>query len=252
MDIIPIKALKDNYIWTVTTKPSQEVIIVDPGEAIPVIETLQHLNLNLGAILITHHHWDHTNGIQELLNYFGKLPVVGSSLSQNPFINQRVSDHNPFSFSNISFNALEIPGHTLDHTAYWIADKHILFTGDTLFSAGCGRIFEGTPEMMYNTLNKIAALPDKTQIYCGHEYTAANLRFAKAVEPENTAIDTKIVSLSECTLPSTLADEKSFNPFLRCHLSSVKLAAEKFMGKSLNTPLEVFTAIREWKNHANF
>ncbi|HEX4044055.1 MAG TPA: hydroxyacylglutathione hydrolase [Gammaproteobacteria bacterium] len=252
--IIPIPALKDNYIWMLSDPTNKNVWIVDPGEARPVINVLKSQQLTLAGILITHHHADHTGGIAGLLHYAGDLPVVGSHLSSIKYINQPVKEQDDIVCGNFKFKALEIPGHTLDHIAYY--DDAALFCGDTLFSAGCGKIFEGTPCMMYQSLSKLAQLNESTRIYCGHEYTLQNLAFAQTVEPHNQAIKEKIALVknlretNQCTLPAVLQEEKNINPFLRCHVSDVRQAVEERvgMGKKLEDPVEVLHALREWKN----
>lgn len=250
--IFPIPALKDNYIWTILDTQSNQAWVVDPGDATPVITTLSQKQLILSGILITHHHWDHTGGIPELLNHFGEIPVVGSYQSQNPHISHPVKENDTVTCFNYQLKAIEIPGHTLDHTAY--CGENSLFSGDTLFSAGCGKIFEGTPEMMYHSLQKLFQLNDETQIYCGHEYTLANLHFAQQVEPHNEYIQKKIIAVKNSlqqekpTLPSLLAEEKNINPFFRCHVKDVIDATEKFAQKKLHNASEVFAYLREWKN----
>lgn len=256
-DIIPIRALKDNYIWTLLDKTTKKAFVVDPGDANPVIETMEKLQFTLAGILLTHHHADHSGGINELLDYAGSIPVIASHKSPIKTINRHVKNGDEVIFSNFRLQVMEIPGHTLDHIAYYTISRNpnLLFSGDTLFSAGCGRIFEGTPEMMFNSLNKLLQLNDKTKLYCGHEYTLANLRFSHEVEPNNKDIANKIEAATKigerngCTLPSTLRDEKTFNPFLRFENTDVIRAAEKYAGKKLNNPVEVFTVIREWKNN---
>jgi hydroxyacylglutathione hydrolase len=251
-EIIPLRALKDNYIWMLVNKELKQAWVVDPGDATPVIETFNKLELTLSGILITHHHADHTGGIYDLIQYAGEIPIVGSHISPIKYINHRVKDHDEVICSTFHFKAIEIPGHTLDHTAYY--GNGSLFSGDTLFSAGCGRIFEGTPQMMFNSLNKLLQLDGNTKLYCGHEYTLANLHFAQQVEPNNMQIHDKIKQVKEltqqggCSLPSTLTEEKTFNPFFRCTIPEVIEATSKHAGKKLNTPLEVFTCLREWKN----
>jgi len=226
--------------------------IVDPGEATPVIKALTQYNLTLAGILITHHHADHCAGIAALLQHAGDIPVFGSYQSPNQYISHRLKEPDEIIYATFQLKAIEIPGHTLDHTAYY--GNSSLFCGDTLFSAGCGKVFEGTPEMMYNSLAKLQQLPDDTKIYCGHEYTRANLQFAKQVEPNNPDIANKINKITqlqtgECTLPSTLNEEKKINPFLRCHVPEVINAVEQHAGTKLNNPIEVFARLREWKNN---
>lgn len=246
----PIHALKDNYIWMLVNNLNRFAWVVDPGQASPVISILRAENLQLKGILLTHHHADHSGGIPELLDYAGDLAVYGAQNSPVSQVNTHVTHENRITINETDFTCLSIPGHTLDHTAYF-GDK-MLFSGDTLFSAGCGRVFEGTMPQMYHSLNILFNLPDDTQIYCGHEYTRQNLKFAKAVEPENPFIQNKISQLShhtECSLPTLLAEEKQINPFLRCHVAEVKRSAENYCGKQLNSAVEVFTVLREWKNN---
>lgn len=250
--IIPIPALRDNYIWMLWNTDIQKAWVVDPGDSKPVIEALNQYQITLAGILVTHHHDDHCNGVPELLNFFGDIPVVGSYKSPREYISLRVKENDEIVCFDQKFKVMEIPGHTLDHTAYY--GNTILFCGDTLFSAGCGRIFEGTPEMMYHTLGKLKNLNNHTEIYCGHEYTLANLYFAKAVEPNNASIQQKIAEIEKnfskthCTLPSILSEEKKINPFFRCDIPEVIHAAEKFAGKKLGSHVEVFGYLREWKN----
>jgi hydroxyacylglutathione hydrolase len=240
--IISIPAFKDNYIWML--QQDKNVWIFDPGDAFPVIQILKQQQLNLKGILITHHHYDHTAGIENLLAYQA-APVIGFT--------QPITEADEVICGNITFKILEIPGHTLDHVAYYTHDW--VFCGDTLFSAGCGKIFEGTPLQMYQSLQKLARLSDTTQVYCGHEYTLANLLFAQTVEPDNVDIQNKILKVktlranNQVTLPSTLGEEKKINPFLRCTTPSVIQAVEKHTGRAIMTPVEVFTHLREWKNN---
>lgn len=253
MQIIPIPALKDNYIWLCTNESEKTAWAVDPGEATPVISQLQRNDLTLAGILITHHHADHTAGIPELMQYAGTIPVFGSYNSLNPFISQRLIPQDTIDCVGYTWQVIAIPGHTLDHIAYY--GNGSLFCGDTLFSAGCGRVFEGTPAMLYDSLQTLAGLPDKTAIYCGHEYTVANLRFAQHVEPDNHSINQQLSlanhlrTQGKCTLPSQLDREKNINPFLRCHLRSVIDAAEHYAQKKLDSPVEVLATLREWKNN---
>lgn len=252
-EIIPVRALKDNYIWMLCNKRLKKAWVVDPGDATPVIDLLNKLEFTLSGILITHHHADHSGGISELIRYAHEIPIVGSHISPIKYINHRVTDQDEVICSTFHFKAIEIPGHTLDHTAYY--GNGSLFSGDTLFSAGCGRIFEGTPQMMFNSLNKLLQLDGTTKLYCGHEYTLANLHFAQQVEPNNIQINNKIKQIKEltqqggCSLPSTLNEEKTFNPFFRCTIPDVIEAASNYAGKKLNSPLDIFACLREWKNN---
>ncbi len=220
LKIIPISALKDNYIWAIINKQTHEAIVVDPGEVLPVNDFLKEYNLKLKAILLTHHHWDHTNGAEELKTEHN-VPVFGSKNENTPAATEFLQEPDVVNIEGFpELRVLNIPGHTLGHIAYY-ADG-MLFCGDTLFSAGCGRLFEGTAKQMYQSLNKLAELPGDTKIYCGHEYTLKNLQFAEHVEPDNQAIQVRINTVTELrsknlpSLPSTMKDELATNPFLRC------------------------------------
>ncbi len=250
--IFAIPAFNDNYIWIFIDKANNHAFIVDPGDADPVIAVLDKLQIDSISILLTHHHHDHSGGIKKLIQRWKTVSVIGSKKSPCNLLTQRVQEGDKIKFGSAILHILEIPGHTLDHLAYY--NNEILFSGDTLFSAGCGKVFEGTYEQMHNSLSKLSQLTDETLIYCGHEYTLSNLQFAKKVEPDNLAINKKILSVTKMrknnisTLPSTLFIEKKINPFLRCAVPHVIKAAENFAGKKLASPAEVFTCLREWKN----
>jgi hydroxyacylglutathione hydrolase len=252
IDIFSISAFNDNYIWVLYDENKRDAWIVDPGDAAPVIKTLKDLHLNLKGILITHHHWDHSGGIDALLHYQKNISVFGSVKSPINTITHRLKENDEIDCASIKLTVLEIPGHTLDHIAFYNAN--MLFCGDTLFSFGCGKIFEGTPSQMYHSLQKIVQLPETTAIYCGHEYTLANLQFAHFIEPNNESIIYKleeVKSLREAnkpTLPSFLFAEKQLNPFLRCNQPSIIETVEKHRHKTLNDPVEIFANLREWKN----
>ncbi len=249
IEIIATPAFTDNYIWTLVDRSSQQCVCVDPGDAKPVINFLQQQGLQLTATLITHHHPDHTGGVNALRDYC-ETPVYGPK--NNPLITHPVSEGNQLTSLNHNFLVLAVPGHTLDHLAYYCAPW--LFCGDTLFSGGCGRLFEGTPKQMWNSLNKLMELPDNTEVYCTHEYTLSNLAFAQAVDPDNQALQdylhycqTKRAN-DEPTLPSLLGTEKKVNPFLRCNNNQIKGKVEAYTKEKLNSPEQVFAALRAWKD----
>ena len=253
LEIVPVKAFKDNYIWTL--RDGKRAAVVDPGDARPVIEYLTREKLELVAILATHHHADHVGGIPELVER-GRVPVYGPRGEPIESLTRAVGEGDTVTIPELglSFAVLDIPGHTRAHIAYYGAD--CLFCGDTLFACGCGRVFEGTPAQMYASLEKLRALPDSTRVYCGHEYTLANIGFARSVEPHNAALgarearERKLREAGKPTLPTTLGEEKATNPFLRCLEPAVVESANKYLGARAADPVRVFAAIRDWKNRS--
>jgi len=251
LEIVPLPAFQDNYIWTL--RAGKYAAVVDPGEAGPVKAYLAREGLTLVAILATHHHPDHVGGIAELVG-MNKVPVFGPKGEPIPALTHPVGEHDRVEIPELAaqFSVLEIPGHTRAHVAYYGLES--LFCGDTLFACGCGRVFEGTAGQMLDSLSKLAALPDATKVYCGHEYTLANIKFARAVDPHNSVLAAregkaaKLRAAGRPTLPSTLGEERATNPFLRCAEPAVVESANKYLGSRIADPVSVFAAIREWKN----
>lgn len=249
----PIRAFSDNYIWALPDRPSGRAVVVDPGDATPVLDWLAREQLTLAGILITHHHPDHTGGIERLLAH-ATVPVYGPRGEHIPHRSVALAEGDwvKLEAPALEFQVLEIPGHTAGHIAYY--GHGLLFCGDTLFAGGCGRLFEGTPEQMYGSLGKLAALPSDTQVYCAHEYTEANLRFAARVEPDNQALRRRMKAARALraedrpTVPSTLAEEQATNPFLRVNEPAVIERAEAEAGHGLASPVDVFAAVRAWKD----
>lgn len=229
MRVIPVPCLSDNYAYIVAKDGSKEAFVVDPSEAAPVVEALEREGLTLVAIVNTHHHYDHVGGNEELIKRAGSLPVYAhtSDFGRVPGQTERVEEGRSFTVAGLDLRPLHVPGHTLGAVAYVVEDA--VFTGDTLFVAGCGRLFEGTAEQMHSSLSgKLAKLPPKTRVFCGHEYALGNLRFALHVEPENKAAQAKFEAATaakekgEWMIPSTIEEELATNPFLRSDEPSVR------------------------------
>ena len=252
--IEPISAFRDNYIWFIIHEPSRKVAIVDPGDAAPVLDRVSSDDLIPAAVLITHHHPDHVGGIGGILAQF-QVPVYGPAHEQIPGRTQALEEGDKVELADfdLEFEILDMPGHTSGAIAYYGAG--MVFVGDTLFLSGCGRLFEGTPQQMHDSLSKLARLPDETRIYCAHEYTLANLNFARAVEPENKDIEAQFEDCRALrdrdipTVPGTIAMEKRVNPFLRVSNEAVVQAACRHQEQSLKGQVEVFAAIRQWKDN---
>ena len=250
MQIVPIPAFDDNYIWLM--HDGHNALVVDPGDARPVLDFIAQSELTLRAILITHHHRDHTGGLPA---FAGQCPVFGPAAEAITGVTQAVAEGDEIRIPHmdVALKVLDLPGHTLGHIAYVGPD--FVFCGDTLFSAGCGRLFEGTPAQMRDSLAKLSRLPSETRVYCTHEYTLANLAFACAAEPDNPARD---VWLAECeqlraagkpTLPTTIGKEKAVNPFLRVQEATLIEGLSGYVGHVPKDPTHAFAALREWKNN---
>lgn len=253
LNVHRIPAFDDNYIWLIQAQGTNKVIVVDPGDATPVLNTLKSNHLELIAIFITHHHADHTAGISELTKT-ASIPVYGPANETIKGVTHPQSGIEPIAADPDFplFTVLNTPGHTPGHISYLAEGK--LFCGDTLFAAGCGRLLGGTAEQLHASLNLLASLPPTTTIYCAHEYTLANLGFARAVEPENELVQQRYEQTEkqrqkqQPTVPSLMRDELATNPFLRCHLDNIKKATEKFSGHLLTDSQAVFSSLRAWKD----
>lgn len=254
LQVSPVRAFSDNYIWLIHAPADPSAVVaVDPGDARPVEAELAHRGLSLRAILLTHHHGDHVGGVRELTAAHG-VPVWGPAREDLACEAQPLDEGDVVHLEQLGleFDVMAVPGHTLGHIAY--RGHGALFSGDTLFSAGCGRLFEGTPQQMFDSLERIAALPDDTVVYPTHEYTLANLRFAVAVEPGNAAARDALATVGalrerdEISLPTRLGRERQINPFLRSREAAVRAAAEQQAGQPLASPAEVFAVVRRWKD----
>lgn len=252
--VLHVRAFRDNYIWMIRGNSRTHVVAVDPGDAAPVFEFLARENLTLAAILCTHHHPDHVGGVPALTQHY-PVPVYGPATEAVNGVTHPVGEGASVALSNIgvNLNVYDIPGHTRGHIAF--VGHDLLFCGDTLFSAGCGRLFEGTPAQMHRSLSRLAALPETTAVYCGHEYTLANLRFALTVEPENREAIAyrddaeRRQAQGDPTLPSTIGRERRVNPFLRVTEDSVKKAVQQQAQEPLNDDVAIFAALRRWKDN---
>ena len=253
-NVITIKAFKDNYIWLIKDSQSQHCIIIDPGDAAPVLAMLENQQLIVDAILLTHHHADHIAGVDALLSARDEQISIYSKkklFDSCRLINE--GDTLSFFDGKLSLQVMDVPGHTLDHVAFY--NERLLFCGDTLFSGGCGRVFEGSYEQMFSALSRLALLPDDTKVYCAHEYTQNNLIFAYQIEPKNKVLLEYIQQVSkkrqqgQPTIPSTIGLEKAINPFLRCQQQTVINKLQSHLGKALNDSLSCFSALRQYKDN---
>ena len=250
MRLLPLPAFNDNYIWTLTGDAGA-TLIVDPGDAAPVLAAAAE-GLRIAAILLTHHHHDHIGGVPVLLQHWPGLPVIAPVDERIAHATQRVGAGDSARIDDWAFRVLEIPGHTVSHIAFH--GHGFLCCGDTLFSLGCGRLFEGTPAQMLDSLERLAALPGETRVCCGHEYTVANAAFARMVDPENEALRRRSEEASamradgRATLPTTLADERACNPFLRIEAPGVLASITARLGRAPMDRVEAFAELRRWKD----
>ena len=249
-DVIRISAFKDNYIWLL--RKGASAAVVDPGDARPVLDVLEQEGLSLSSILITHHHNDHQGGIADLLAHC-PAEVFGPATESITGLTRPLGGGETIRLGAIDaeFRVIAVPGHTRGHLGYY--GSGCLFCGDTLFTGGCGRLFEGTPAQMHDSLMRLTSLPEQTRVYCAHEYTEVNLRFALAVEPGNRQLRQRVNEVAVArakgwaTVPSSIALEKATNPFLRCGEPEVVASAQSRVAGAIE-PVEVFTVLREWRN----
>jgi hydroxyacylglutathione hydrolase len=257
VDVVPIPQLQDNYAYLIIDRSSGEAAVVDCAEARPVLDEVRRRRVRLAGVLATHHHYDHVGGNDDLRGKVADLRIYGSAedAPRIPGISHPVHDGDRVAVGALSARVIFIPAHTSGHVAYYFPDERAVFTGDTLFAAGCGRLFEGDAAQMMGSLGRLVGLPDETQVYCGHEYTQKNLEFAVSLEPGNRAAADKLAAVralrqaGKPTVPSTIAEEKATNPFLR--MDSPELAASvraKVPGLAATDPVALFAAVRALKD----
>ncbi|MDU9408193.1 hydroxyacylglutathione hydrolase [Pseudomonas sp. zfem001] len=253
IDALP--AFNDNYIWLLQDARSKRCAVVDPGDAAPVMAWLEaRPDWTLSDILITHHHFDHVGGVETLKKATGAR-VAGPAAEKIPARDLDLSDNDEIDVLGLRFQVMAVPGHTLGHIAYYHAGEDLLFCGDTLFAGGCGRLFEGTPQQMHQSLSRLAALPARTLVYCTHEYTLSNLRFAHAVEPDNARLNERLAEVTRwrdegrISLPSNIELELATNPFLRAGEPSVVAATNGRDDRQSSEPSAVFASLRAWKDN---
>lgn len=255
MNLQALPAFSDNYIWML--HDGRQALVVDPGESAPVEHALDSLGLMLAGILVTHHHGDHVGGLSALRTRL-KGPIFGPARENIPEPYSAVNGGDQVELLGMRFDVIDVPGHTAGHIAYFHqpadGEAPLLFCGDTLFSGGCGRLFEGTPEQMHTSLSRLASLPGHTRVCCAHEYTLSNLKFAHAVEPHNDGLQAynahceQLRAQGHPTLPSTIEQERRINPFMRCGVAEVKASALAH-GAASQGEVDVLAALREWKNN---
>jgi len=261
LDVLAVPAFDDNYLWII--HDGRHAAVVDPGDAVPVLAALQAEGLTLAAILLTHHHADHVGGVVELArsavsDEFPAIPVYGPAREQSRIKGMTVplhgNDEVKIPSLGLSLQVIDVPGHTLGHIAYYSAQQGFVFCGDTLFAGGCGRLFEGTPAQMVESLAKLCSLPGDTQVYCAHEYTLSNLKFAAEVEPGNAELSARLQrerakrDQGEATVPTSIALERSTNPFLRANEKEIQESLQKAGRLTELNEVSSFAALREWKN----
>jgi hydroxyacylglutathione hydrolase len=255
MRIVTVPCLSDNYAYLVVCEKSHEAAVIDPTAAEPVAQAVARQGVKLRAIWNTHHHFDHTGGNKQLLADFPNLEVVAHASDRVTGQTRFVDDGDELTLGEeVSARIIHTPGHTQGSICFYLEEQSAILTGDTLFCGGCGRLFEGSPQQMYESLSALASLPAETQIYCGHEYTEANLRFAAAVEPDSSALAerrtriTELLDDDQATIPSTIAEERATNPFLRAEVAAVIDAAQRNYKPSSDSPAGIFAALRGWKD----